>query len=85
MQDPCLYKELKQYLSQYDEYSCPDNYFLAWRSLFLPSIKQEDWLDKVLKDAIEDYKEELHLADQAVFDRQRRKHKRTGKEKWNWY
>lgn len=75
--------KLRKYLSKYNEYTCPDYYYLAWKILFEgdnPPDKKE-----ILKQAEKDMKEEERLKPQFIFNRDRRKMGGLGKRKYNWY
>lgn len=72
---------LKKFLSKYNEWTCPDNYYFAWRMLFLEDKKDR----RVIRQAEEDMREEEKLRLQHNFNRDRRKMKDIGKRKYNWY
>lgn len=73
-----LYNEL----SRYNEYTCPDYFYEAWRTLFAgwnPPDRQE-----VLRRAEFDLLEDENRRSQIVFNRDRKKLPRLESAKWNW-
>lgn len=72
---------LREYLSRYNYYSCPDDFFLAWKMLFFGDKKDKEVLRQAEKDMIQ----KLNERPQGLFNANRRKMVSLGKRKYNWY
>jgi hypothetical protein len=76
-------QKLKKYLERYDEYTCPDNYYEAWRILFTHYYPKDK--DQVLNQALFDLEEVESLRPQHQFNKNRRKMLGFSERKYNWY
>lgn len=72
---------LKEYLSQFNDLTCPDYYYQAYKILFMEGRKDYS----ILSQAEKDMEEELRLRPQTLFNNNRRKMGGLGKRKYNWY
>jgi len=74
--------DLEVELDRYDEWTCPDYLFLAWRILFASSNPpdRKTILDQARADLVE--REEVRR--QRIFDSNRRQMEDLVKLPWNW-
>ena len=75
-------KELRKYLSKYNESTVPDNYYYAYNILFNQSRSPRK--EAILDQAVEDMQEEGSLRTVALFNRDRRSMGNLGERKYNW-
>ena len=76
-------EKLKQYLKKYNSWSCPSNFYLAWRILFDNAIYPNK--EEILKDAMEELEDLENSRSQSIFEKGRFKGKDILKfNKYNW-